>query len=687
MIPAFPAANGTSGSAPGDVGGEQQIGGISLVRRHPWGAALLVCLGYYLGSKLGFILTFRPHPVSVLWPPNSILLTALLLAPVRYWLFLLLAALPAHLISQWQGNVPLPMMLCYFISNCCEALIGAAAFRYFVGGPARFDNARCVVLFCLLGGFLGPFVSCFIDAGFVRLNHWGTGTFWEIWRIRLFSNVLTALTLVPAIVTWCTRRNVPVERTNRRQYLEIALLSGGLIAVSIAVLYSQPLTGHPALFYLPLPFLLWATLRFGARGIATAIVAISLLAIWSAAHGHGPFIGGSPEENARAIQLFLIAMTIPFLFLGAVVEEWGIAEERFGKAFRANPDAMWITRLRDGMLLDVNEQWETLFGYRRAEVVGLTTHDVKLWNDPADRAELVSNVKHAPVRELEVSLRNKAGAILPVLLSADLVEMSGEHSLIVIIRDLRDRKRAEEAARDLVHASRLAAVGELTASLAHELNQPLTAIASNAAAGRRFLEHGSQDQDLFRELLVDVGSDARRASDIIQGIRHLVQKGEGPRRLVDLNQVVRDVLRLLHSDILGRGASAATDLDPSLPPVAADPVHLQQVVLNLLLNSLDAMEATPAERRSLHISTTIEPDSFVCVSVRDHGVGLPTDNPEKVFEHFYSTKPNGMGMGLTIVRSIVEAHGGQLSVENTGDGARFYFRLPIAIVSAQEAVA
>ena len=113
-----------------------------------------------------------------------------------------------------------------------------------------------------------------------------------------------------------------------------------------------------------MPFLLWATLRFGARGTATAIVAITLLAIWSAAHGQGPFTGGSPEENARAIQFFLIAMAIPFLFLGAVVEEWGIAEERFGKAFRANPDAMWITRLRDGLLLDVNEQWEKLFGYR-----------------------------------------------------------------------------------------------------------------------------------------------------------------------------------------------------------------------------------------------------------------------------------------------------------------------------------
>ena len=227
------------------------------------------------------------------------------------------------------------------------------------------------------------------------------------------------------------------------------------------------------------------------------------------------------------------------------------------------------------------------------------------------------------MRELEVSLRNKDGESCRCFCRRTWWRWSGEPSLVVIIRDLRDRRRAEEAARDLVHASRLAAVGELTASLAHELNQPLTAIASNAAAGRRFLEHGSQDTDAFRELLVDVGSDARRASDIIQGIRQLVRKSEGSRQLVDLNDVVRDVLRLLHSDFVGRGVSAETDFASGLPRVAADPVHLQQVVLNLLLNSLEAMQSTPAERRRVLISTSVDADSFVCVSVRDHGVGVP----------------------------------------------------------------
>jgi signal transduction histidine kinase len=154
-----------------------------------------------------------------------------------------------------------------------------------------------------------------------------------------------------------------------------------------------------------------------------------------------------------------------------------------------------------------------------------------------------------------------------------------------------------------------------------------------------------------------------------------------------LNEIVLEVLRLLNSDLLGRGTAVETELLPDLPAVQADPVHLQQVLLNLLINSLEAMQFTPVEKRRVIICTKCEADFFVLVSVRDYGGGLPKDNLDKVFAHFYSTKPNGMGMGLTIVRSIVEAHGGKLSAENTEDGARFCFRLPVSRKSESQEVA
>lgn len=238
--------------------------------------------------------------------------------------------------------------------------------------------------------------------------------------------------------------------------------------------------------------------------------------------------------------------------------------------------------------------------------------------------------------------------------------------------NLELRLQREEMAR----LSRVALMGELTASLAHELNQPLTAIASNASAGKRFLARGEPDIKMFQELLEDVFADARRAGAIIHGIHHLVRKGEGNRRLVNLNDVIVEVLRLLHPDLLGR-ATVETSLDSNLTAVQADPIRLQQVLLNLIMNSLEAMHDTVVAKRRIIVST-FAPDGFVEVSVRDHGAGLPQDDPDKIFSHFFSTKPNGMGMGLAIVRSILEEHGGDLGAENLEDGARFFFRLPTA---------
>src|ERR1044072_5674990 len=141
--------------------------------------SLLVAIAYYVGAKIGFALTFQPHPVSVLWPPNSILLAALLLTPVRIWWLILLAAFAADLAKQLQSDGPPTMIFCWFVSNSCEALIGAAGTRFLIGGPVRLDRLRNVAIFCLCCVFLGPFLSSFLDSGFVVLNHWGQGRYCE----------------------------------------------------------------------------------------------------------------------------------------------------------------------------------------------------------------------------------------------------------------------------------------------------------------------------------------------------------------------------------------------------------------------------------------------------------------------------------------------------------------------------
>src|SRR5207302_8494493 len=224
---------------------------------------------------------------------------------------------------------------------------------------------------------------------------------------------------------------------------------------------------------------------------------------------------------------------------------------------------------------------------------------------------------------------------------------------------------------ELAHLNRVALMGEMTASVAHELNQPLTAIANNAAAARRFLERGNIDPVLLQQLLQDMVADSHRAGEVIRGIRSLVRKDTSVHTLLNLNSVITDTVRLVSSDVLNRESVVTTELDPRLPQVNADLVQMQQVLLNLIINALDAVAGLPPSERRIVISTRCDKTNVVEVSVRDFGEGLPKDRPEKVFDHFYSTKQQGMGMGLTIVRSIVEAHGGTITAENAADrGAR-----------------
>ena len=233
---------------------------------------------------------------------------------------------------------------------------------------------------------------------------------------------------------------------------------------------------------------------------------------------------------------------------------------------------------------------------------------------------------------------------------------------------------------EMAHLNRLALMGEMTASVAHELNQPLTAIANNAAAARRFLERGNINPALLQQLLQDMVADSQRAGEVIRGIRALVRKDKSVvRSVLNLNAVIADTLRLVGSDVLLRESVVTTEMDHNLPQVEAAPVQIQQVLLNLIMNSLDAVEALPPVERRILVSTRSLNGESAEVSVRDFGTGLPKDRPQKVFDHFFSTKQTGMGMGLTIVRSIIEMHGGTISAENAPDrGARFFFRLPAA---------
>src|SRR6266513_224904 len=253
--------------------------------------------------------------------------------------------------------------------------------------------------------------------------------------------------------------------------------------------------------------------------------------------------------------------------------------------------------------------------------------------------------------------------------------------LLGISIDITARKQAELEAlqhrEELSHLSRVAAVGELTASIAHELNQPLSGITSNASAGQRFIDRGDVDLRELRELLGDIMADGRRAGDVIRSIQRMVKKSVPARQRVNLNDVVINVARMISPNAMLQSCKLETLLESNLPVIEADPIQLQQVLLNLMINGFDAMHDTPAPDRKLVIATERNGAGTIRTSVRDYGVGIPEEARERMFEQFFTTKTKGLGMGLAIVRSIVQSHGGTIAAENVdGGGARFHFTLP-----------
>ena len=543
--------------------------------RYPgaWREALFVAAAYYLGAKIGFAFTFEPHPISTLWLPNALLLSALLLSPVSSWWVLLAAALPAHLAAELQSGVPPAMVLGWFASNSAEALIGAVCIRRFCAAPLRFDSFRDVGVFLLLGALLAPLLSSFLDAALVTIIGWGEGTYWQLVRLRFLSNVLAALIVVPFVMTWAAGGLAGIRGMSFRRTAEGFALFLCLFMVGIATFDRHQTVSStiPALLYAPLPFLLWAAVRFGPRQTSAGILVVVLLAIWGATHGEGPFVTNSPEENARSVQFFLIAMAVPVLLLAAALEE------------------------------------------RRKDAIA------------QERAET----------------------------------------------------EAKEQRAQLTHLTRVALLGQLSGALAHELNQPLTAILSNAQAALHFLAADRIDPAELREILGDIVAEDQRAGEVIHRLRALFKRGETGLQQLRVNELVHESLDLAHGDLVTRNVAVATDLSPHLPPVRGDRVQMQQVLLNLLVNACEAMSGDTRGARHVTIATRATDDGAVQISVTDRGPGIPAEQEPRLFEPFFTTKAQGLGLGLSISRSIVTAHGGRLwGTNNAGPGATFHIVLP-----------
>jgi signal transduction histidine kinase len=245
----------------------------------------------------------------------------------------------------------------------------------------------------------------------------------------------------------------------------------------------------------------------------------------------------------------------------------------------------------------------------------------------------------------------------------------------------QERERVRQLETELAHINRVTTMGELTASLAHEIQQPIAATITSATACLRWLARDEPDIDRARESVKRIVKDVMRASEIISRVRSLYKKAPAKRELVDMNEVVQETLVLLRSEANQYWIATRTELAAELPKLEADRVQLQQVLMNLVLNGIQAMKGSGGE---LTVKSQLAQDGQLMVSIRDTGVGLPAENGDQIFAAFFTTKPEGSGMGLAISRSIVESHGGRLwAAANSGRGATFYFTVPCQAEAVQ----
>jgi PAS domain S-box-containing protein len=366
-------------------------------------------------------------------------------------------------------------------------------------------------------------------------------------------------------------------------------------------------------------------------------------------------------------------------------EELRESETRFRTFVDHAADAFFMLDFERGTIIDVNRCACESLGYTREELIGMNPMDFDV---DLDRATLESMAERTAAGETVLFDRHwhrrKDGTLFPVEVQTSVFGHRGRRFLLKIARDISDRLRAEEQRdrmrqleADLAHINRVSMMGELAASVAHEVNQPLSGVVSNASAGLRWLAGDVPNLEEAREGLRRIVRDGKRAGEVIARIRALTRKAATPTEKLDLNETIGEVLALMGDEARRKSVIIRTQFADDLSPVSGDRVQLQQVVLNLIMNAIEAMSAIDERARELAITTrNVDPDQ-VQVTVQDSGKGIDPQTIDRIFDSFYTTKPGGMGMGLSICRSILQAHGGRIwATANDGRGTNFHFALP-----------
>jgi signal transduction histidine kinase len=539
---------------------------------------------------------------------------------------------------------------------------------------------------------LAPFVSSFLDVALVTTIQGSPPEYWATWRLRFFSDALTLLTLVPVLIIGFTRDRTRIKppRGKWRSLEGIALL-GSLITVSVEVFLTHHASAtSTVLLYVPLPFFIWAAFRYGTSGISVTVSIVALCAVIGAGEGKGPFVLEDHESTVLALQGLLGLIAVSLMFLATSLAELRRSkfvatrrEERLKLALGAARMGTWDwdfehDRYRVWALL------EPLEGAPRVSSGGLVAALASIHED--DRARVRAEIEVARVRKGHVHLefRFNGDGMRWIVIKGKAMSRAGKTShMMGIYMDITEQRAQELQVRtlheELTYMSRVATLGELSAALAHELSQPLTAILTNAQALQHLLRRNPESTEGIYDALEDIVSENKRAASVIQGLLKLFKRGASEPQLVDPNECVAEMLALQRANLISKHIALDTTLASGLQPVLVDRIQLQQVLLNLIGNACDAMSTTSPEKRVLQITTSQIPDGGVHITVCDSGTGIA--GLDHIFEPFHTTKEFGLGVGLAISKRIVAAHGGKLwATNNVSGGATLHIELPLAEV-------
>lgn len=653
-------------------------------------AIVATSASYYFGAQLGFELRFPDSPHSVLWPPNAILLAGLLLMPTRLWWWCLAAVLPAHIAISFPAGVPSATLLGLYLTNASQAVLGAALFNRYVRRYGSKDAHTTTIIFIVCAVFAAPIALSFADVAIAILTQWTSNDYWQAWCLRFLSNAASAVIIIPPILTavhayrgW---QKPSLQRLIEACSLALCIAGLGFFAFLGGATMNRVL---PLLVCGFLPLLLWAATRFGQLGASWALLGLAAATMGSIVQWPAGFAG---QNEILTLQAIFLLISIPVLYLGALhgdlrryVRDLDTTAERYNMATAAASIGVWDWSPRTDDFF-VHPHLKKLLGYGEREI----TNSLREWmrHYHPDDCERVLQPAQACARgetasfEVEHRMLHANGSTRWLLTRGATVRgKEGAVRVVGTCVDVTERRRIEDELRslrqELAHLMRVGMLGQLSGALAHEINQPLASILGNAQAAQRLIAREPPDLAEIREALREIVDADKRAGNVIHQLRAMLKKGEAPFNPLDINTIVREVLDLAHSDLITHQVPVVRRLASYLPPVLGDRVQVQQVLLNFILNAWEAMSDTALERRVLTVTTSAADDQSVEICVVDTGRGISSDLQERLFEPFITTKKDGLGLGLSICRSIVDAHGGRLWAENNAEGgATFHISLP-----------